>query len=109
LEFVGLKVGAIVCVEKKLPLTVFVYEALPTGVIEPATDKVCDTDVVKDPDELASCVVVRVPVAATVVELDTEFVGTPEALILVVPDTTGLAEAGPEAVAKSEAEKGVTV
>ena len=66
MEFVGLKVRAIVCVEKKLPLTVFVYEALPTGVTEPATDKVCDTDVVKDPDEVASCVVVRVPVAATV-------------------------------------------
>jgi len=45
-----------------------------------------------------------VPVAATVVETDTEIVGAPEMLILAVADPSGVAEAGPEAVAISEAE-----
>jgi hypothetical protein len=67
-------------------------------------DRVCDTELVKDPDEVASCVVVRVPVAATVVETDTDVVGTPEVLIFAVADPTGLAETEPEVVARSEAE-----
>lgn len=67
-------------------------------------DRVCDTELVKEPEAVPICVVVRVPVAATVVETDTEFVGTPEVLIFAVADTTGLAETEPEVVARSEAE-----
>jgi len=109
LEFVGLKVAITVCVEKTEPLTVFVYEALPTELIEFATEKVWDTEGVNEPDVVRAGVVVRVPVATTVVEPDTELVASPDGLTAFVVDTRGVEEMIADTVVASDAEKGEAV